>query len=162
MPMERTNQEQKTRPPGRRRPRNHAPQRRVQRPNPRPPQALRSHDEATLTDEAIQQGIQRLCVSYHQCVTQVAQVNDRFEQFRAAVRQDALELAQKVQRISQDLQHQGQGIEQIRHTLYDMVQDKVDNLEGRFRKFTEFTHEIAATIDRSEHEKCSSIVKSNS
>ena len=112
-----------------------------------------------MTDEAIQQGIQRLYASYHQCVTQVAQVDDRFEQFRAAIRQDALELALKVQRISQDLQHQGRGIEQIRHTLYDMVQDKVDNLEDRFRKFTEFTHEITATVDRNEHEKCSSIVK---
>ena len=83
-----------------------------------------------MTDDAIQQGIQRLYASHNQCVTRVAQADDRFEQFRAAIRQDALELALKVQRISQDLQHQGQGLEQIRHTLFDLVQDEVGNLDS--------------------------------
>ena len=106
------------------------------RQNTRPPQAPRTNDETALTDEAIQQGIQRLYASYNQRVTRVAQADDRFEQFRAAIRHDALELALKEQRISQDLQHQGQGLEQIRHTLFDVVQDKVDNLEERFRMFT--------------------------
>ena len=82
---------------------------------------------------------------------------DRFEQFRTAIRQDALELALKVQRVSQNLQHQGQGLEHIRHTLFDLVQEKVDNLEDRFRKFTELTTEITSTIDRNEQQKCSSI-----
>ena len=112
-----------------------------------------------ISDHAIQQGIQRLYASYHQCVDRVAQADDRFDQFRAAIRQDALELALKAQRISQDLQHQGQGLELIRHTLFDLVQDKVDNLEDRFRKFAEYTHEITATIDKNDHEKCSSIGK---
>ena len=112
-----------------------------------------------MTDEAIQQGIQRLYASYNQCVTRVAQADDRFEQFQAAIRRDALELALKVQRVSQDLQHQGQGLVQIRHTLFDLVQDKVDNLEERFRKFTEHLHEITATIDRNDHARCSSIAQ---
>ena len=34
-----------------------------------------------------------------------------------------------VQRVSQSLHSQGQGVEQIGHTLYDIVQDKVDTLE---------------------------------
>ena len=95
----------------RRRARNHAPQRRVQRQNPRPPQVLRPHDEGDVSDAAIQQGIQRLYTSCRQCVARVAQVDDRLEQSRAAVRQAALEMALTVQRVSQDLQHQGQGIE---------------------------------------------------
>ena len=147
------------RPSGRHRIRNQAPQRRVQRQNPRPPQILRPHDETALTDEAIQQGIQRLHASYNQCVTRIAQAHDRFEQFRAAIRHDALELALKVQRVSQELQHQGQSLEQIRHTLFDLVQDKVDNLEERFRKFTEHIHEITITIDKNDHAKCSSIAQ---
>ena len=151
------------RPPGRRRLRNHAPQRRVQRQNPRPPQASRPHhgphDETALTDEAIQQGIQRLYASYNQCVTRVAQADDRFEQFRAAIRHDALELALKVQRVNQDLQHQGQGIERIRHTLFDLVQEKVDHLEEKFRMFTEHLQGITSTIDRNDRAKCSSIVQ---
>ena len=64
-----------------------------------------------------------------------------------------------MQRVSQDLQHQGQGLERIRHTLFDLVQDEMDNLEERFRKFTEHLSEITATIDRNDHAKCSSIGK---
>ena len=78
------------RPLGRRRIRTHAPQRRVLRHNPRPLQTPRTTDETTLTNEAIQQGIQRLYASYNQCVARVTQADDRFEQFRAAIRHDAL------------------------------------------------------------------------
>ena len=83
------------RPLGRRRIRSHAPQRRVHRQNPRPPQAPRLNEKTDLTGQAIQQGMQRLHASYNQS--------------RAAFRHDALELALQVQRISQDLQHQGLG-----------------------------------------------------
>ena len=118
---------------------------------------LRPHEEPVVTDADIQQGIIRLYASYQQCAHRVAQADDRLEQFRAAIRQDALEMALTVQRVSQDLQHQGQGIEQIRHTLYDMVQDKVDHLENQFQKFTKLTHNIMATIDKNEHGRCSAI-----
>ena len=117
------------------------------------------HDETAWTDEAIQQGIQRLYASYNQCVARVTQADDRFELYRAAIRRDALELALKVQRVSQELQHQGQGLERSRHTLFDVVQDKVDNLEERFRMFTEHLQGITATVDRNEHAKCSSIAQ---
>ena len=35
----------------------------------------------------------------------------------------------------------------------------MDNLEERFRKFTEFTTQITSTIDKNDHEKCSAIGK---
>ena len=136
----------------RRRARNHAPQRRAQRQNPRTPQVLQPHDETNVSDTAVQQGMHRLLASYQQCVTRVAQVDDRLEQFRQAIRQDALEMALTVQRVRQDLHNQGQSTEQIRHTLYDLVQEKVDTLEDRFQKFTEFTHSITGTVDKNEHE----------
>ena len=93
--------------------------------NPRPPQAPRPNDTAALTDEAIQQGIQRLFAAYNQCVTRVAQTDERLEQFRAAVRRDALELALKVQRTSQDLQHQGQSVERIKSIAHCLMWCKV-------------------------------------
>ena len=145
------------RPLSRRRIRSHAPQRRVLRQNTRPPQAPRTNDETTLTDEAFQQGIQRLCASYNQCVNRVTQADDRFEQFRAAIRHDALELALEAQRVSQDLQHQGQGMERIRHTLFDLMQEKVDHLEKKFQMLGEHLDGITATVDRNEHAKCASI-----
>ena len=61
----------------RRRARNHAPQRQAQRQNPRPPQVLRPHDETNVSDAFVQQGMQRLYASYQQCVTRVAQVDER-------------------------------------------------------------------------------------
>ena len=85
-----------------------------------------------MTNDAIQQGIQRLFAAYNQCVTRAAQSDDRLEQFRSANRRDALELTLNVQRTSQDLQHQGQSVEQIKRTLYDEVRGKVTHLEKRF------------------------------
>ena len=104
---------------------------------------------------------QRLYASYNQCVTRVAQAVrqmidlNSFHRYPSRCTGAGTESAPS----QSNLQHQGQVIEQIRHTLYDMVQDKMDNLEERFRKFTEFTHEVTATIDRNEHGKCSSIGK---
>ena len=83
------------RPPGRRRIRGQAPQRRIQRQNPRPPQAPSSDEATTLTNDANQQGMQRLFAAYNQRVTRVAQTDDRLEQFRSAIRRDALELTLK-------------------------------------------------------------------
>ena len=77
--------------------------------------------------------MQRLFVAYNQCVTRVAQTDDRLEQFRSAIRRDALELTLNVQRNSQDLQHQGQSIERIKRTLFDEVQGKVTHLDERLR-----------------------------
>ena len=79
--------------------------------------------------------MQRLFAAYNQCVARLAHTDDRLEQFRAAIRRDALELALNVQRSSQDLQHQGQSVERIKHTLFDVVQGKVDHLEEKLRLF---------------------------
>ena len=73
------------------------------------------------SDATMQQRMQRLHASDHQCVTRIDQVGDRLEQFRAAVRQDALEMALTVQRVSQDPHNQGQSMEQIRNTLFNTV-----------------------------------------
>ena len=120
---------------GRHRIRGQAPQRRLQRtmPRPPPPPAQGSSEATTLTPEMIQQGMQRLFVAYNQCVTRVTQTDDRLEQCRSATHRDALELTLNVQRNSQDLQHQGQSVERIKHTLFDEVQRKVTHLDERLR-----------------------------
>ena len=47
-------------------------------PRPPPPPQAQSSDEATaLTHDVLQQGMQRLFVAYNQCVTRVAQTDDR-------------------------------------------------------------------------------------
>ena len=84
-------------------------------------------------------------------------MDERLEQFRAAIRRDALELALKMQRTSQDLQHQGQSVERINRTLFDVVQGKVDHLEEKFRMLSDHLAETANIIGRNEHAKCASI-----
>ena len=61
------------RPPGRRRTRGQAPQRRFQRTMPRPPPPpTQGLEESTVfTPEVIQQAMQRLFAAYNQCVTRV-------------------------------------------------------------------------------------------
>ena len=137
------------RPPGRRRIRGQAPQRRFQRTMPRPPPPAQGSEEPTaLTPEMIQQAMQRLFVAYNQCVTRVAQTDDRLEQFRSAIRRDALDIALNVQRNSQDLQHQGQSVERIKRTLFDEVQGKVTHLEERLQLWNDHMEGITKTIDR--------------
>ena len=81
----------------------------------------------------IQQAMQRLFAAYNQCVARVAHADDRLEQFRSTIRRDALDIALCVQRNSQDIQHQGHNVEQIRRTLFDEVQVKVNTLDDRIR-----------------------------
>ena len=105
----------------------------------------------------IQQAMQRLFVAYNQCVTRVAQTDGRLEQFRSAIRRDALDIVLNVQRNSQDLQHQGQSIERIKHTLFDEVQGKVNHLEEKLRMWGDHMDGITKTIDRKTHSRSASI-----
>ena len=112
-----------------------------------------------MPDNSIQQGMQRLYASQQQCVDRVAQVDNRLEQFRQAIRQDAFEIALTVQRVRQDLHGQGQGMEQIRHTLFNIVQEKVETLDARFQKYDEFVQTVLEKTDKNTHEVCSSVSK---
>ena len=62
-----------------------------------------------------------------------------------------------VQRNSQDLQHQGQSVERIKHTLFDEVQRKVTHLDERLRMVVDHIEGITKTIDKNSHSKCASI-----
>ena len=77
--------------------------------------------------------------------------------FRSAIRRDALDIALKVQSNSQELQHQKQSIEQIKCTLFDEVQEKVKNLDERLRMVIDHTAGIAKTIDKNTHSRSASI-----
>ena len=83
-------------------------------PRPPPPPAHNTEETATFPPEMIQQAMQRLFVAYNQCVSRVAQTDERLEQFRSTIRRDALDIALTVQRTDQQVQHQKQAHEQIR------------------------------------------------
>ena len=82
--------------------------------NPRPPQVLQPLNEVGGSDtpeDSTQQKIQRLAVSQQQRMDRIAQVDTRLEQFRHGIRQDAFEIALTVQRVIEDVQGQGRGME---------------------------------------------------
>ena len=149
------------RPLERRRARGQAPKRRFRRTQPRPPPPPPqddSNDMNALTPEMTQQAMQRLFVAYNQCVTRVAQTDDRLEQFRTVIRRDALEMALNVQKNQQDLQHQGHSVEQIKRTLFDEVQEKVTYLDRNLQVVMDHLDNITKTLDRNTHSRSASIV----
>ena len=102
--------------------------------------------------------MERLFHAYNQCVTRVAQTNDRLEQqFKSTIRQDALEIAQCVQQNSRDLQHQGHSVEQVKHTLFDEVQGKVTHLDYSLCRVLDHLESITKTIDKNTHSRSASI-----
>ena len=114
---------------------------------------------STVTDDSVQQRMQTLVVSQQQCMERIAQIDTRLEQFRHWIRQDACEIALTVQRVIQDVQGQGQGVEQVRHTLFNIVAEKVETLDARFLKYDEFVQTVLDKTDRNTHEMCTSIGK---
>ena len=139
------------RPPGRRGTRGQVPLRRFTRTMPRPsppPPVPSSNETTTLNPEVIQQGMQRLFAAYNQCVTRIAQTDDRLEQFRSTIRRDALEFTLHAQRNSQELQHQGHNVERIERTLFDEVQGKVTHLDESLRLVMDHLDGITKTIDK--------------
>ena len=111
--------------------------------------------------EMMQQAMQRLFVAYSQCVTRVAQTDDRMEQFRTNLRRDALELALNVKRTEQDVQHLYQSNAQIKKTVFDEVQERdwemyrtehlafVSNMESQFAAWLEYPWHILCSALRS-------------
>ena len=79
----------------------------------------------------------------------VAQVDTRLEQFRHGLRQDVLDIALTLQRVMQDVQGQGQGIEQVRHTLFNIAMEKIETLE--------ITQQVIAKTDKQGHEVCTAV-----
>ena len=50
-------------------------------------------------------------------------------------------------------------MEQIRHTLFNIVQEKVETLDSRFQKYDEFVQTVMEKTDRNTHEVFSTVSK---
>ena len=57
----------------------------------------------------------------------------------------------------QDVQGQGQGMEQNRHTLFDIAMGKLESLDARFQKYDEFMRQVLAKTDQQGHEVCTAV-----
>ena len=52
----------------------------------------------------------------------------------------------------QDVQGQGQGVEQVRHSLFNIPMEKLGTLDARFQKYDEFIQQALAKTDKQGHE----------
>ena len=148
------------RPATRRRTRANAPQRRVPRISVRTPQNLQPLDEmgrTAMSDDPTQQSLQRLTASQHQCVDQVTHLDIRLGQFRHEIRQTVVDVALTLQGVMQDAQGQGQGIEQIRHNLFNIAMEKLDSLDAHFQKYDEFMQQVLTKTDKRGRELCTAV-----
>ena len=59
------------------------------------------------------------------------------EQLRHYFRQAMVDSALTLQGVIQEAHGQGQGMEQIRHTLFNVAMEKLDGLDARFQKYDE-------------------------
>ena len=81
----------------------------------------------------------------------------RLEQFRHEIRKDVPDTALTLQRVMQDVQGQGQGVEQVRHTLFGTAMEKLGTLDARFQKYDEFMQQVPAKTDKQGHEVCTAV-----
>ena len=110
-----------------------------------------------MSDDPTQQRLQRLTASQHQCMDQVTHLDTRLEQFRHEIRQAVVDTALTLQGVMQDVQGQGQGMEQIRHTLFNIAMEKLESLDARFQKYDEFMQQVLAKTDKQGHEVCTAV-----
>ena len=101
------------------------------------PRVLQPQHEANLPiihEDPTQQRLQRTAASQQQCTKHVTGVETKVEQLRHDFCQAMVESALALQTVVQQVRGQGQGIEQIHHTLYNVAMDKLDGLDARFQK----------------------------
>ena len=125
------------------------PQLRFRSPMPRPPPPPPPVTEPS-GSEPTQQAVQRLFVAYNQCVTRANHIEDRLEQFRAAVHRDATELALTVHRTDHGVKEHHQGIRQLTESLEE-VHIRLKSLDEYYQEVVQHEHHVNQTIDRNTH-----------
>ena len=120
-------------------------------PRPPPPPA---HE--TTGPDPTQQALQRLFVAYNQCVTRANHIEDRLEQFRAAVHRDATDLAITVHRTDHGVTEHRQDIRRLTESL-EQVHLRLKSLDEHYQKIVQHERHVNQTIDRNTHSQTASI-----
>ena len=87
----------------------------------------------------------------------VTPVDTKVEQFKHEFHQAMVDSALTLQGVMQEVQGQGQGMERIRHSLFNIAMEKLDGLDARFQKYDEFMQQGLAKTGRQGHEVCTAV-----
>ena len=81
----------------------------------------------------------------------------RVGQLRHDFREAMVESALTTHSVMQEVRGQGQGMERLRHVLFNIAIDKLEGIDSRFQKRDEVVHQIVTKTDKQAHEMCTSI-----
>ena len=62
-----------------------------------------------------------------------------------------------IQSVMQEVRGQGQGVERLRHVLFNIAMDKLEGIDSHFQKYDEVMHQVTMKADKQAHEMCTSI-----
>ena len=57
----------------------------------------------------------------------------------------------------QEVRCQEQGMERLRHVLFNIAMDKLEGIDSHFQKYDEVMHQLLMTTDKQAHEMCTSL-----
>ena len=98
-----------------------------------------------------------MTTSQRQHADSLTQLNARLDQLRLEIRETLVESTSTVQTVVQDALGLGQGLERIRHALFDVAMDKLEGIDLRFQKAQEQVEHIFTATDRKFNEICTSV-----
>ena len=95
--------------------------------NGRMPRVLQPQEDVQMPevhDDTLQQRLQRLTISQKD----LNQVNSRVDQLRHDFREAMVESASTIQNVMHQVRGQGQGMERLRHVLFNIAMDKLEGI----------------------------------
>ena len=84
-------------------------------------------------------------------------VDARVDQLRHVFREAVVESALTIQSVMQEVRGQGQGMERLRHVLFNTAMDQLEGIDSRFQKCDKVVHQVVMKTDKQAHEMCTSI-----
>ena len=89
-------------------------------------------------------------------MTRAKHIEDRLEQFRAAVHRDATDLAIAVHRTDHGVKEHSQNIRRLTESLEE-VHHRLKGLDEYYQKIVQHEHHVSQTIDQNIHSQTASI-----
>ena len=123
-------------------------------PMPRPPPPPQTSEVPRV--EVDQQSMNRLFIAYNQCVSRANHLENRFEEFRHAIRRDATDLALVVHGHDQRVNEHCRELRQLTESVEE-AQARISGLDTLSKTILEHEHHVNQTIDRNTHSQTASI-----
>ena len=145
----------------RRSPKNHAPQGRIPRTMnegaPLGPQPQGAVNLPAVNEDPTQHRLQHVAATQQQCANQMTSLEARVEQLKFEFRKAMVDSTLALQTVVAEVRGQGQGMERIHHTLYNVAMEKLDERNARFQRHDDVMQQVLTKTDKQRHDVCTSL-----